>query len=247
MGLTSVLIAGVVTSTSCLQGEQVSLERSLTSTVTLQSETRLVTNLPIPVVVQGERRVNDVVVTVDLTVTASSSTKARLLADMIDIDAEHADRDLVVTIGEPAGAELSGTVQLRIPDDLDLKVVERGGTVDILEVEGEIEVDARSHVRIVGAESHVDVGVEAGNALIETALPPGSGAVVQVNAGDIELTLPPAVSADIEANATAGIVIAHPMLQRWPGGNQPYRANVGGGLSVVRLSTRRGLVVIRSR
>lgn len=248
--LTSALFTGAVavaTSTSCMEGEQVSLERSLTSTVTLEGERRLVTNLPIPVTIEGERRVNDVLVTVDLTVTASSSTQARILADMITIEEEHADRDLVIGITEPENARLSGTVRIQLPADLDVKVTERGGTVDVLEVEGEIEVDSLSHVRVTGAEENVDVAVEAGNALVESAQNPGLTTTIRVNAGDVELTLPPAVSADIEAVATNGIVVAHPMLQRWPGGNQPYRASVGGGLSIVRLSTRRGLVVIRSR
>jgi hypothetical protein len=234
---------------SCGGGESFTATRSITSTVTLAGESRLVVNLPLPVVLRGERR-EDVVVAADFTITASTSTPASNVADTIQILTERRDGDLFIGLGEPTtrGRFAAGGVVIRLPRDVDLDVTERGGTVEIEGIEGKIRVNSLGHVRVTGAEDDVFVAVQSGNALVDTDLRPGGSTTVQLVRGDIQLTTPAAVSADIEAVSESGlIVIAHPSLPRYPGGGLPYRANVGGGLNTVRLSTRSGVVVIGSR
>jgi hypothetical protein len=231
----------------CLTGEQHTVERTLTSTVTLSRESLVFVNLPIPVVIEGSNRTDDVVIEVDLTVTASSSTVADLKADEVKIETKSENDALLVAITEPPRVTLGGRCSILMPADVDLKVLGRGGTVDVVSMEGQIEIDAITHVRVVGVQDNMDVAIENGNALIESEAPPGKLLVVNLNRGDIDLTLPAAVSANIEADVigSGNIVIAHPMLPRYPGGTLPYRADVSGGLSVIRLQTGTGLIVIK--
>jgi hypothetical protein len=233
----------------CLAGEQHTVERTLTSTVTLSRESLLDVNLPIPVVLDGRSRTNDVVITVDLTVTASSSSAAIARADEIEIEANSEQGVLRIGITEPMRVALGGAAELTLPGDLDVNVTERGGTVDVVSVDGDIVINSLSHVRVTDATGNVSVAVESGNALVQTESNPGKQTVIRLRRGDIELTLPPAVSADIQADVlgNGNIVIAHPGLPRYPGGTLPYRATVAGGLSIVRLETGAGLIVIKSQ
>jgi hypothetical protein len=238
-----------VAGAGCIAGEQHTAERTLTSTVTLTRESLLDVNLPIPVVLEGSARTNDVIITVELTVTASSSTVATQKADEVKIETDSEAGVLTLRITEPSRVSLGGSVLVRLPPDLDVKVTERGGTVDVLSVDGRIEVDSASHVRVVGAKDNVSIGVEAGNALVQTEAQPGKQTVINLRQGDIELTLPPAVSVNIEADVVGNgnIVVAHPTLPRYPGGTLPYRTEVAGGLSVIRLQTGAGLIVIKGQ
>jgi hypothetical protein len=233
----------------CLAGEQHTVERTLTSTVTLSRESVLEVNLPIPMVLDGASRTNDVVINVDLTVTASSSSAAIARADEIEIVTMSEQGVLRVGITEPMRVALGGIAALTMPGDLDVVLTERGSTVDVVSIEGDIVINSLSHVRVVGATSNVSVAIETGNALVQTESNPGKQTVIQLKRGDIELTLPPAVSADIEADVlgNGNIVIAHPRLPRYPGGTLPYRATVAGGLSIIRLQTGAGLIVIKSQ
>ncbi len=152
-------------------------------------------------------------------------------------------------ISELPRVTLSGTYRIVLPNDLDVNVTERNGTVDVLGVEGQIVVNSLSHVRVTGAADDVSVAVEAGNALVETEAPPGKQTLIRLGRGDIQLTLPPALSADIVADVinAGNIVVTHPRLPRYPGGTLPYSTSVAGGLSIIRLQTGSGLIVIQSQ
>jgi hypothetical protein len=234
-------------STGCLAGEQHTVERTLTSTVTLTRERILDVNFPIPIVLEGSRRSDDVVIKLDLTVTASSSSAAMARADEIEIKTVSEQGVLRVGMTEPSHASLGGRAGLLLPADLDVAVTERGGTVDVVGVEGQMIINSLSHVRVLGATNNLQVNVEGGNALVQTDSGPGKQTLIRLKQGDIELTLPLAVSADILADVTGNgtILINHPNLPRYPGGTLPYAANVGGALSIIRLETGAGLIVIK--
>src|SRR5688572_11054787 len=134
----------------CLTGEQHTVERTLTSTVTLTRESLLEVNLPIPVLLDGTSRTNDVVISVDLTVTASSSSAAIARADEIEIQAMSEQGVLRVGITEPMRVALGGMAALTLPGDLDVDITERGGTVDVVSIEGDIVINSLSHVRVTG-------------------------------------------------------------------------------------------------
>ena len=246
--LMSPFLSGIALAAVACDGTPPSaFERSLTSTVALQGESLLVTNVPLPIVFEGERR-NDIIFTVDLTVTASSSTLARTVAESIEITELREARSLELGIIEPDRGRLSGTIRVRLPRDLDLVVTERAGTVDVFEVTGSIKVNSLSHVRITGAENDLFVAVEAGNALVDSDLPPSKTTTIRTGTGDIELKGPPGMSTQIQAETQEGdIVIAHPALPRWPGGNLPYRAQVNGGLHQISILAGQGTIVVTSR
>jgi hypothetical protein len=245
-GFYGALVLAAITS-GCGAGEQHLAERSLTSTVTLGRESLIDINLPISVAIDGRSRGDDVVISVDLIVTASTASAARDRAAAMEILTTSAEGILSIGITEPKYTGLAGMVTVTMPGDLDVRVTERGGTVDVVDLDGQLLVNSLAHVRVTGAKDNLGVGIEAGNALIQTEAQPGKQTVIRLKRGDIELTLPPAVSADIVADVlgNGNIVVAHPSLPKYPGGTLPYQTSVAGGLSVIRLETGSGLIVIK--
>lgn len=237
--------------TSCGEVSSHRAERSLTSTVTLRGETRLIVDSLIPIEIRGERRLDEIRVVIDATLTASTSTRANAAAEKLSFDEAHPDaRTVTLSLAAPEDALLTGTFRLEVPADMDVKAVERASTVFIEGMDGAIDVTSVSHVRVVEASKDVRVNVGRGNALVDATLTPGSTVDVRVRAGDVELRVPEALSADIEATfATEGAIITdHARLPPFFGtAGQPYRASVGGGLSIVRIATGTGRIVIRSR
>ncbi|MCK6551783.1 hypothetical protein L6R52_38470 [Myxococcota bacterium] len=247
--ITLAITALAVTSMfGCEEVPQFSAQRTLTSTVTLDRETLLDVDSVVPLAIVGEPRSDDLHLSLDATVTASTSTRAKRLADALELAPETDGDKITLKLAAPSGATLSGTLEIGAPPGLDLAIVERGGTVDIEDVDGTIQVVAASHVRVVGATGDTSVGVARGNALVDTSATPGSTTLIEVDAGDIELTLPQGLSADILAVAQGQIYIAHPRLPPFLGRpGDVYSANVSGGLAVFRLETRAGKIVIRTR
>jgi hypothetical protein len=244
------IAALVVTSMiGCAEVPQFSETRSLTSTVALDRESLLDVDSVVSLSIVGERRSTDLHFALEATVTASTSTRAKILADALAL-APTSDGDTVtLKVEAPSEASLSGTLEIGAPPDLDLTIVERGGTVDVEDLEGSLRIVSQSHVRVVGATRDTVVGVVSGNALVDTLATPGTTTTIEVTAGDIELTLPEGLSANLLAVAGQGqIYIAHPRLPPFLGRpGDVYSANVGGGLAVFRLETRAGKIVIRTR
>ncbi len=230
----------------CDGGPAFPATRSLTSTVALGSERALVVDAPTEVRVEGDRRRDEVSVALEATVTASAASTAARLAAALEVEVDRTRPGVLqLRLAAPEAASLGGRLTVRVPADLDLGVVGRGGPVDVLGMERGVDVVAATHARVEGALGSVRVRVERGNALVSSALSPGTVADLEVGVGDVQLTLPARPSAAIEASAGGGgsVQVGHPALPR-AFGVQPYRAAVNGGLGAARLVARAGNVVI---
>ncbi len=234
---------------SCGQPHPFLTERVVTSTVALQGETTLHVDSAVPIRIQGEPRIDEVFATLEVALTASTAATADRLAEEAEVLVDRSESGVLkLTLPAPDHASIRGGLGIRAPNDLNVVVIERAGTVQIENIEGDIIVNARSHVLITGAENNVTVRAEQGNAIVSTRLPPGTTTDILVGAGDVQLTVPTGLSADIEANAPSGQVItSHPNLPRALNTRLPYEANVGGGLSIVRLATRQGVILIQNQ
>lgn len=225
-------------------------ERTLTSTVTLTLEDTLAIDTPVKLVLSGEPRLEEIYVTLNAVVTASTSTRAEAIANMLAINVERRDRTVAIVIPQPMLATLSGELRLRVPADLKLDIIERNESVEVSGMNSDLRIASRSHVRVVNAKANVTVGVVSGNALVDVDLDPGANIEVSSNTGDVELAVPQAISANLIAMVmTNGTIVPnHPQLPPYNGRpGQPYRVIVGDGLSAVALQTGVGNIVIRTR
>lgn len=241
---------------SCGESPSGSAQRTFTSTVTLGDQIRVIVDSPVSLVVKGSPVRREVVATVNVTVTASSAERAKVIADELELVAEPiaSSRELKLTLTgvAPFQAGLSGELVLEMPNEMALSAIVRGGTGRIESVEGAIEVTAISSVRITGAKDKAIVKINSGNAIIDSFAPPGSQIQADVGTGDIELDLPPTVSADIEATigqqGAGRVLVDHPALPQPVGpGVTNYKQRVNGGLALVRVLARAGNIVIRAR
>lgn len=243
--------AVLIAAPSCEEADQFSVDRVVTSTVAVSAERRLVIDSPVALDLRGETSIDDIYASLEATITASSAARARDLADALDVAVEHLDSStLKLTLPPPKEAALSGTLRLRVPARFDASVFARGGAAMIDSLQGTIAVSSVSHVRVERALGNVEISVSSGNVLLDTALFPGGTTRVEVGLGDIELKLPEALSADIDAaiRSQGEVLIAHPrLLPAVDLDRRRYHAVVAGGLSVVRLVTGTGRIVIRAR
>lgn len=233
---------------ACEQGEQFEASRSWTSTVTLGQQRILEIHAPVTLGIEGLPRTSELVLDMEAVATASSATVARQLVDNLDWTIDDDGRRLRVTGDnfQPNQGTIQGVLIVRLPDDMDLEVFGLGGPVQIFDVEGDITVNAATHTELVRTSGNATVRLEQGNALIDSAVSPGSVIDVVVNAGDVQLTAPLTVSAQIGAVTNQGqIFIRHAGLPN-PIQGLPYQVTVGGGLSRVSLGTRRGNILIQS-
>lgn len=236
--------------TACNEVPQHPAERTLDQTFTLTDELVLAIDSAVSVAVVGAERRDDILAHLEITVTASTSTRARILADSVMLVEERLEeeRALILTLPPPTEAGIGGFLELTIPADLDLSIIERGGTTEVDGVTGDLAIESVSHVRVTGAEQDVSIETSAGNVLLETALSQGSTTQVTLAVGDIELTVPNTPSVDLQALARSrgGVFPAHPAFPPFFGGpGDIYTAFVGGGLSLAQLVTGGGNIVIR--
>ncbi len=215
------------------------------ATITLSSEELLYVESAVGLVVEGQGRTNNLVLQLNATLTASSATTAARLAAQTEPFIERKDGAVRIVVPSVDGATVEGTLLLRCPDDLSLRAFGKGGTVEVRGLDGALEIDAVTHVRVEDARANSTVRVVRGNVLIQTLATPASETVATTQGGDIQLTLPRALSAQIQAQAQNGAIsVQHPSLPRWLGGDRPYTANVGGGLALIYANTSAGNIIL---
>lgn len=241
------VIAAVAT-VACQGGESAVVERKLEGTVALTTERTLLVDAVVEVIVEGNPRANEIAYTLEATLTASTAETASRAADMLAIGLDRPDGAVRMTLGVPSVGTIGGRLTITAPADLDLGVIERGSTVTVASMDGNIQVDSFSSVRVVDPKRTVSIGVASGNGIVESNLLQGSVAEVLVKSGDIQLIIPAQVSAQIAATPgpNGTVLVTHPALPR-PQMGRPYSADVNGGLATVRLLAETGNVIISTR
>ncbi|MBK6687668.1 MAG: hypothetical protein IPG45_24555 [Deltaproteobacteria bacterium] len=241
-GLSAVLAVALG---GCNSGPVASANRVLTATVALSNETALIVNAPVAIELRGARRLDQIIVRAEVTITASSADTAERQAAALTLVEERVAADRVLRLTLPGSTDdTTGKITLEVPADLDLGI-NGGATIDASGMDGSYDVRALSTVLIADAQRDVVVRTSGGIRLT-TRASPGTTADLEQGVGDIELILPALPSVQFQAATGNGqIVIAHPQLPPWSGGNNAYQVSVNGGLSAIRLVTQSGNVVIR--
>lgn len=243
--LAGLLAVGAVGLGGCNSGPVASADRVLTATVALSNETALIINAPVAIVVNGARRIDQIYVRAEVTVTASAADSAERKAAALTLSEERVAADRLLRLTLPGTADdTSGKITLEVPADLDLGL-NGGATIEASGMDGSYDVRALSTVLIAGAQRDVVVRTSGGIRLT-TRASPGTTADLEQGVGDLELILPALPSVQFQAATGNGqILIAHPQLPPWSGGTNPYQVSVNGGLAAIRLVTQSGNVVIR--
>ncbi len=221
--------------------------------VDLEGAGAVVVDLPTSVVISGGSG-SMLTLTGTISVFTSSAAQSQALADDLQVESDVSGGTLTVLIrptGSGAGtpfpeATFGGTLDVTLPDDVDLSVIERGGTTRVSGVSGDIDVRSLGGVIVDDAERNVRVRAENGPVRVEAAARSGSTTDLWVGNGDVELRLPPRLDARVTAEAKIGTVyLSHPELPVRPA--TPYDVTVGGGGATVEVASNRGNIFLLAR
>lgn len=237
------ILAAVVTA-GCEDGEGVTVQRAFTATVAISAGTVQFDTL-LPIEILGERR-DDVVLNANLTLTASSATVAQRALDAWTLTTATEGGVAAFVIGPAEMGLIGGTATVRVPNDVVLRVLQRNGTVGIAEMRERVEVQSVGPVLVLNAETDVIVRAENGDVRVDTPLRGATAIDVDVAQGNVQVDLPAALNANVEAASTQGINSSHPDLPTRPGG-VPYNQTVGRGVGSVVATTRSGAVIFTVR
>lgn len=230
-------------------GSSGTAERTITGMVAIDGANTLLVDSVVEVIVEGDRGKTNIAYELDAVVTASTATVANRIADRLVVGVDRPSEDVVRVRIEPlTNGTIAGQLRLIIPDDLELGVTQRGAQVTVEDMDGTVQVDSVGAVRVVDPGGYVSVGVQNGNVIIESSLPPGFVTEAVTRRGDLQLIVPSQISASFSATpgGMGNVLVNHPALPR-PLANRPYEAIVNGGLNTVRLSTMNGSVIIQAR
>ena len=225
----------------CEVGPTAAASGVLTSTVTLDRfDEALVVDSVLPVAVIGARR-SDVLVEVELTITASSAEVAERALAAYAIQVEGSGGTRVITAAGPSQGRASGLLRIEAPRDLPLEVSSKGGSARVEGMAAAVAIQAVGPVQLLDARSDAVVRVEVGGAQVDTPLRPGQRVDVGAGSGDVVIALPANPDGRFDAEAPGGVASAHPALPSRPGG-VPYGITRGAGLASVVATTRAGTV-----
>lgn len=223
------------------------VDRTLTSTVTVGSRPTLVVDSVVPVSVVGERRFNEVLVVFEATMTASSAERAEQILDGYNIQSDGESRPgaTIITVAAADDGLLGGNLEVRAPLDLALEIAARSGRAEVEAMEDDITVQSSGDVLILGAEADVLVRASAGSVRLDTSLRVGNRVDISTGRGDVQVELPLLLDANIDADATGSVVVQHRELPRPVG--LSYRTTAGRGLASVVVTTLQGSVLFSER
>ena len=238
-------LGGSMLPLACDSGESFTETRSFTSTITIGNATRLQVDVLVPLVVLGERR-DDVVVELELSVTASASDVARRALDAWTLGEGNEDRTAFVVVGPPADGLIGGSARVRAPRDIDLRVLQRNGTVGVADMERAIQIDAVGPVQVAAADDDLVIRVESGDVRADHQLRAGARVDIAVANGNVQVDLPVPLDANVDAASTQGVTSMHRDLPSRPA-NIPYRQTAGGGNASVVATTTGGGVIFTER
>ncbi len=144
---------------------------------------------------------------------------------------------------------MSGTFTITVPDTMMIEARVHEGAAFVERMRANVTIAAANGIAANNIEADLYASATNGNVVVESDL---KG--VQIDAltgtGNVVLVMPIRVSAIVAADiAESGqVVIEHPAFPPATGTLATrYRAEVNGGLNLVRALSRVGLVVIRAR
>lgn len=238
-------LGGSLLPLACDSGASFTETRSFTSTVTIGNATRLQVDVLVPLVIVGERR-DDVVVELDLSVTASATDVAQRALDAWTLGEGNEGGTAFVVVGPPSDGFLGGSAVVRAPRDVDLRILQRGGTVGVADMERGIEIDSVGAVQVAAADDDLVIRVESGDVRADHQLRAGARVDIAVGNGNVQVDLPVPLDANVDAASTQGVTSMHRDLPSRPA-SIPYRETAGGGNASVVATTTGGGVIFTER
>lgn len=185
------------------------------------------------------------------TARADDDTGARRLLGTVNIDEAGTDENYTFTMTSDRPAQSSvdvrGTIGASTPLRIDLEsgrieLTGIDGPLDIVSQHGDIQVHGTGHsVSIDTRNGDIDLGVRL--------LPPDASISVVTQNGDLSITLPSAISAQIDARTSAGGVRAtgvsflNRRLQRNGAGTR-LTGQLGQGNATINLRTENGSITL---
>lgn len=244
--LTLASIGVSLTGGGCDVAPIVSEKRHFTSTVTLSSEANLIVDMPLSVEIDAAPVRTSVLADFDGTITASTSTRAKAVADGLAFIVTRPDAQTVKISFPPPqiGTNYTGAVRLFAPPTLKL-IAGSSRIVLIKSWRGTIVAAAQGGVQIDDGCCAITV-TQAPQVVVATSLQ--AGAPVEITASrQVDLILPerPSIALTVGLNDNSQLSILHPLFPR-PIGGVPYAPVLNGGLASVRVLTQTGRIVIRS-
>lgn len=238
-------LGGAVVPLGCESGTTVTESRSFTATVSLGNAGALQIDSLVPLIVIGERR-EDVVIDIELSVTASSADTAQRSLDAWTLGERVESGVAFLVLGPAEDGLIGGSARVRAPRDLDLRVLQRNGTVGVADMERAIQIDAVGPVQVAAADGDLRVRVESGDVRADHLLRAGARVDIGVGSGNVQLDLPVPLDANVDASSTQGVVSQHRDLPSRPA-SVPYRQTAGRGLASIVATTSGGGVVFTER
>lgn len=228
-------------------GDQASASRTLESSYALGTEAAIFIQSVVPIAVIGERR-DDLALVVEATVTASAADVAERALDAWapEVDVESSPGTVIYVIGHGSEGNLSGTAEVRIPRDMDLRVLSSNGDALVQTMTSDIRVDALATVAVLEPRGNVDIRVESGTGLVRGGFRSGTTTTVRVGSGNAQLEVPSSTSLTIEADTTAGIASSHPSFPSRAAG-LTYTVSAGSGSATAIVEARSGGLYILSQ
>jgi len=241
------VLAGLIVFLAACEGVSVGAPANITQSIPLTTQSAVVFDMPLILVVEGTPIGSALEVTLSATVTASTAAYAHEVASQISLTSETKDGALVVKVSPiPPDSRIFGVLHARVPAALNLGARAPLGAV-VRAMTGSIDLLTGAGVEVYDARGSVIIS-SSSNVILDTQLLQST--VIDVNAtGNVEVRIPSMPSAIILAETAqpGKIVVRHSGLPPPLAGMSKYQVQVNGGLSTLRTKTSGGTITFTAR
>lgn len=177
-----------------------------------------------------------------LTLVSANAAQVESLAETYAVETASTSEPLRVVLPAPGAGQgtpfpevrIFGELLVEVPAAMDLAVLQRGGSVQVSGVDGQMDIESVGTLVVQGLRSTGRLQAASGGARVDAILASGDAVQITCGQGPVNVVLPPNPSVRIEAMAGPGreVVVSHPDLPRSVG-RETYQATVGSGAARV--------------
>lgn len=247
--LTGLLLAGCGSEPK--PPDPVEVTASETRTVALAGQALSIAAYNGTLTVEGVRD-SIVTITFDKKATALSQTAADSALGQIDIAEGQRDTTRTIRLKSDPNLTTSVDMMVKVPYKTALTLETESGMIEVASITAPIAVKVENgSVKIKGAANDVKVEGGTGDINVDMAgFREETRVALQNNNGDINLTVPPSVSAAIEAKTTVGTItveglqLAEQTEEKSTTGSM-LQGILGQGTGTINLRTEHGAIVLK--
>ena len=200
--------------------------------------------------VTGQGDADKVVVTAYLSVGSDSRQDAEMHIDDLEIQATESANGILIQTVQPENSEGRKYLveyDIIVPSSFEVMTTQVNGSIDILNIENSVDVsNMNGDVLLYGIVGGVAAGV--GNGSIESAvfLPVNKTINLQINNGNIELSIPTSASAEFSAavDGNGEIIVSDLDITDGVKTIQSLSGVIGNGEGLIELSTGNGNIEV---